>query len=166
VGAGGSWTERLRAGLVAFLGFLDDEPHAGRLLLLGEELAGKGSDALRREQRVLGVLTGLLDGGSPEAAGQIASDSHLVSELVAGGVVAVVRRRMLARERGALVELAPELMAFAVAPFLGEGAARAELAGCPASEGFSVDRAVGSGGEGGRRVRRSIISRGKRSGGL
>jgi len=165
VATGGCWADRVRAGLVAFLGFFDDHPGWGRALLL-DVPPGDGTTALRNEQRVLGVLTGLLDHGSPATFAECALEPQLASELVVGGVVAVVRRRMLAQERGSLVELAPGLMALMVAPFLGEGAVRAELAGRAACEGFSVDRAVGPGGEGGRRVRRSIISRGKRSGGL
>jgi hypothetical protein len=123
-----SWLERLRAGLVAFLGFFDDRPELGRLLLL-EHPKHDGTLALRCEQRVLGVLTGLLDDGSPLAAGELMPEPQLVSELVAGGVVAVVRKRMITEPGERLVELAPELMAFVVAPYLGQSAAQGELAG-------------------------------------
>ena len=39
-GREGSWLERLRAGLVAFLGFLDDEPSWARLLVLEMPVGG------------------------------------------------------------------------------------------------------------------------------
>ncbi len=91
--------------------------------------------ALRCEQRLLGVLTGLLDDGSPLVAGELMPEPQLVSELVAGGVVAVLRKRMLAGEGERLVDLAPELMAFLVAPYLGQGAARAELEGTSLAAG-------------------------------
>jgi hypothetical protein len=144
-----SWLERLRAGLVAFLGFFDDRPELGRLLLLDAPTCD-GALALRCEQRVLGVLTGLLDDGSSLAAGELMPEPQLVSELVAGGVVAVVRKRMITEPGERLVELAPELMAFVVAPFLGHEAARAELklrlvAGSPAvREARAILRAIES----------------------
>jgi hypothetical protein len=125
-----SWLDRVRAGLVAFLGFFDDRPDLGRLLLLDAPTCD-GALALRCEQRVLGVLTGLLDDGSPTAVGELMPEPQLVSELVAGGVVAVIRKWMLAPTGERLVELAPELMVFVVAPYLGQDLARAEREGAP-----------------------------------
>ena len=126
------WLERVRAGLVAFLGFFDDCPGWGRLLLnatLAHDVEQDAERVSRREQRLLGVLTQLFDDGSPLVLGEVMAEPQLVSELVAGGVLAVVRRRMLAGERGRFVELAPELMAFVAAPYLGQDAARAQLQG-------------------------------------
>ena len=76
-----------------------------------------------------GCSRSLFDDGSPLVLGEVMAEPQLVSELVAGGVLAVVRRRMLAGERGRFVELAPELMAFVAAPYLGQDAARAQLQG-------------------------------------
>ena len=122
-----SWLERVRAGLVAFLGFFDDRPELGQLLLL-KAPTSESSLSLRCEQRVLGVLTGLLDNGAPLAAGEFMPEPQLISELVAGGVVAVVRKRLSHAAGERLVELAPGLMAFLVAPYLGHETAREELA--------------------------------------
>jgi hypothetical protein len=124
----GSWLERLRRGLVAFLGFFDDESQWARLLLAGAP-PSDGALALRREQHLLGVLTCLLDDGSPLVLGELMSEPQLASELVAGGVVAVLRKRMLAGGDRPLVELAPSLMAFVVAPYMGRAVAEAELVG-------------------------------------
>ncbi len=155
-----AWLGRLRSGLVALLGFLDDEPGWGRLLLL--EAPAAGAAAVRCEQRVLGVLTQLLEEGSPQASVELAPSPQLTAELVAGGAFAVIRARVRARvgeeddvSRGAqfpasgsrrsgmqargraassesLVELAPSLMSFMVRPYLGEAVARAELTGARA----------------------------------
>ena len=161
------WLSRVRAGLVGLLGFLDDEPAWGRTLFLrAPELGVAG---LACEGRALALMNELLAGApSPSPAGPrgCALSPELMGELVLGGVLAIIRARLCDGGGERLVELAPGLTAFVSAPFLGEGAVRAELAGRAACEGFSVDRAAGPGGEGGRRVRRSIISRGKRSGGL
>ncbi len=133
-GRQGSWLERLRAGLVAFLGFFDDEPGWGRLLA-SEAPVRDATLALRCEQRVRGVLTGLLDDGSPQAMGESMPCPELTSELAIGGVMSVVRARMHRRDREALVGLAPELMSLIVLPYLGQAAASAELTGTPAPAG-------------------------------
>jgi hypothetical protein len=132
-----SWLSRVRAGVVALLGFFDDEPERGRFLIAAERVCdGVG---LECERRLLGVLSGLLDDGAPQALGELTSDPQLTSELIAGGVFSAVRTCMLEREeaeggghRRALVELAPELMAFIVRPYLGQAAASMELSGRPA----------------------------------
>jgi hypothetical protein len=127
-----AWLERVRSGLVALLGFLDDEPAWARLLLLQAPVAGTG---LQCEQRLLGVITRLLEDGGPRVLDEPDGLSAMTAELVAGGTVAVIRGRAHVGSGGALVELAPSLMAFIVRPYLGEAAARAELEGKPAGAG-------------------------------
>jgi AcrR family transcriptional regulator len=127
------WLERVRAGLVALLGFLEDEPGWGRLLVFQAPL--EDAVALRAQQRVLGVLTALMDDGSPQAIAEIMPEPHLTAELVIGGAFSVIRMRMLEASGGTLVELAPSLMSFIVRPYLGQAAARAELTGRPLAAG-------------------------------
>jgi AcrR family transcriptional regulator len=127
------WLERVRAGLVALLGFFDDEPGWGRLLVFQAPL--EDAVALRAQQRVLGVLTALMDDGSPQAIAEIMPEPHLTAELVVGGVFSVIRAHVLEASGGALVELAPYLMSFIVGPYLGQAAARAELTGRPVAAG-------------------------------
>jgi IclR helix-turn-helix domain len=126
-----SWLSRLRAGLVAFLAFFDDEPSAG-IVLVREAPVVEEALALRCRARVLGVLSGLLDDGAPQACGELTGSPELTGELIAAGVFAAVRSRVHLGEGGPLVELAPSLMAFIVAPYLGQAAARLELEGRPA----------------------------------
>ncbi len=130
-GREGSWLARVRAGVVAFLGFFDDEPELGRLLV-GQAPVADVALTPRCAQRVLGVLTGLLDDGGPLVVGELMPEPQLTGELMAGGVVAVIAKRLPADDRGPFVELAPALMAFIVAPYLGQAVARAELAGMSA----------------------------------
>jgi AcrR family transcriptional regulator len=127
-----AWLERVRSGLVALLGFLDDEPSWAHLLLFEAPVAGTG---LNRQQRLLGVVTQLLENGRPRVLGEPAALSELTAELVAGGTFAVIRARAHKGPSDTLVELAPSLMAFIVRPYLGEAAARAELEGKPAGAG-------------------------------
>jgi hypothetical protein len=128
------WLGRARAGLVALLGFLEDEPHWGRLLIL--EASAAGAAARECERRVHGVLAGLLNDahgrhGRAIVSGDLVPSTTLVGELVVGGVFSVIRARMLDEGDGSLVELAPSLMSFIVVPYLGEGAASVERAGQP-----------------------------------
>ncbi len=127
----GSWLERVRAGLVAFLGFFDDEPGCSALLI-GSALVPGVVVARRVRERVPGVLSGLLDDGAPQALGELTSAPELTGELVAGSVFAVIRMHVLEGEGTPLVELAPSLMAFIALPYLGQAAASAELAGMSA----------------------------------
>jgi AcrR family transcriptional regulator len=136
------WLGRVRAGLVALLGFFDDEPGWGRLLVFQAPL--DGAVALRAQQRLLGVLTVLMDDGSPQAIAEIMPEPQLTPELLIGGVFSVIRTRMLERDRGAFVELAPSLMSFIVGPYLGQAAADAELVGRPASAARMLSRVVES----------------------
>ncbi len=121
------WLDRVRAGMVALLGFLEDEPGWGRLLVFEAPL--QDAAALRCKQRVLGVLTVLMDDGSPQAIAEVMCEPELTAELLIGGVFSVIRTRLLKGDGGALVELAPSMMSFIVRPYLGRAAAEAELAG-------------------------------------
>jgi hypothetical protein len=135
------WLQRVRAGLVALLGFLDDEPQRACLLVL--DTPASALVGIDGQRRLHGVLARLLDTNreSGEAAGDRLGDRYelgdarlrpslaLTAELVVGGVFSVVRTTMLERDSGKLVELAPSLMAFIVTPYLGPGAARVELEG-------------------------------------
>jgi AcrR family transcriptional regulator len=131
-GREGCWLDRLRAGLVAFLGFLDDEPAWGRLLILDrsvtDAMVGLGS-----QLRVLSVLTSLLDNGAPQPTRELI-EPMLTSEFVVGGAISVIRSQMLKDDGAVLVELAPALMSFIVRPFLGQAAAQAELSGARACD--------------------------------
>jgi AcrR family transcriptional regulator len=142
--AGGQvgWLERVRSGLVAMLGFLDDEPRWARLLLLDTPL--NGAAAFECRQQLQRVLADLLqrpgqvgrDSGVSRTAGPPVLWATLSGELLVGGVLSVIRTSMLEQgDRGKLVELAPTLMAFIVAPHLGQAAAQAELQGRPSGGG-------------------------------
>jgi AcrR family transcriptional regulator len=129
-GREGSWLDRLRAGLVAFLGFLDDEPAWAHLLILDRPFVD-GMVELHCELRVLGVLTCLLDDDAPQATGERVHEPLLTSEFVVGGAISVIRAQLLKGDGTVLVGLAPSLMSFMVRPYLGQVAANTELEGRP-----------------------------------
>ena len=122
------WLDRVRAGLVALLGFLEDEPARGRLLTHAPPVEDT-TLAFRCEQRVLGVLTALMDDGSPWAIAELTCEPQLTVELLIGGVLSVIRARLSdpERDRGPLVGLTPSLMSFIALAYLGQAAASEEL---------------------------------------
>jgi hypothetical protein len=143
------WLERVRSGLVALLGFFDDEPSWGCLLMVETPLDGALTFECR--QRLHELLAGVLerdrgigdDGGGGQAMSSPALLATLTGELVVGGVLSVIRTSMLANESAKLVELAPSLMAFIVAPYLGEVAAQAQLEGRPSGGGAAPATELG-----------------------
>jgi AcrR family transcriptional regulator len=136
-----AWLERVRSGLFALLGFFDDEPCWARLLVLETSLSGTATFDCRR--RLHELLAGLLDSGigagdcgvRGRVGGSPVLLATLTGELVVGGIFSVIRTSMLEEGASRLVELAPSLMAFVVAPYLGQAAAQAELEGRVAGSG-------------------------------
>jgi len=125
------WLERIRAGLLAALGFLEDEPQWAHLLILERPL--EGVSAIECTQRVHDALGEVLNEGRGELiiGAELGPSTTLIAELLALGVLSVIRARMLRGDGSGLVELAPSLMKFILVPYLGRGAAKADLAGEP-----------------------------------
>jgi AcrR family transcriptional regulator len=130
--AGARWRERIRAGLAALLGFLDEEPGLGRLCVV--EALGAGDAALERRARCVAALIAAVD----EARTEIPAAKQpppLTAEGVVGAVFSIVHARILARDaaaaRGAsappLGALLGELMGVVVLPYFGHSAAQREL---------------------------------------
>jgi AcrR family transcriptional regulator len=118
------WRESIRAGIVAFLQFLDENPAGGKLLVV-EMLAG-GRRALECRARVLqGVITAVEAGGSDRRTSPIAT--RLTAEGVVGAVLGVIHGRLLEVHAEPLVRLVNPLMSIVVLPYLGSAAARREL---------------------------------------
>jgi len=132
------WADRVRAGLVELLGFLDDERGWARVLFCNAPV--DSAVAFRCEQRVMGVLTVLMDDGSPQAVGEVTWEPQLTGEFVVGGVFSVIRSRILAADGESLVEMAPSLMSFIATPYLGQAVATAELAGSCAAGADALSR--------------------------
>jgi AcrR family transcriptional regulator len=120
----GEWRDRVRAGLVAFLGLIDEQPMVGRLLVC-ESLVG-GRRSLERRKRVLTRVVDEIDRGRAEAGAE-GDAPPLSAEAVVGGVLAVIHARLTEPSRGSFVELTGPLMSMIVLPYLGQSAARREL---------------------------------------
>ena len=121
------WLDRVHRGLAALLGFLDQEPGRGRLLLLAAPL--EPTVAFRYERRLHNVLAHLLDDASAPAIAQLTHTPALSAQLIAGGVLSVIRARMSEPEQdpSALADLAPALTSFIAVAHLGQAHASEEL---------------------------------------
>jgi AcrR family transcriptional regulator len=119
-----TWRERVRAGLVALLSFLDEEPVVGRLLVV-ESLSG-GVQALERRGEVLARLARVVDEGREQTSAG-ASLPSLTAECLVGGGLSLVHARIARVDREPLLGLANVLVSMIVLPYLGAAAARREL---------------------------------------
>jgi hypothetical protein len=112
------WRERLQAGLVALLTFLDEQPLWARLLILEPPVAALA--VFERRQRALAGLARAIERETQARAIRFAGSAQsrrLTADLVVGGVFAVIGERM--REGGArsFSELTPSLMAFVLGSY-------------------------------------------------
>jgi AcrR family transcriptional regulator/DNA-binding MarR family transcriptional regulator len=119
------WRERMRAGLIALLAFLDDEPSMARLLIV--ESLGAGPRVLEFRDRVMESLVAAIDAGRGEVPPRERELPSLVGEWTVGAVASILHAHIVKARKSALVALAPELMSLIVLPYHGPAAARAEL---------------------------------------
>ena len=136
------WLERIRSGLVALLGFLDQERNWASLLVL--QCSQQGTVAAECARDVHDALGEVFEESRAEVivGAQLAPSTGLIAELVVSAVVSLVRARMLEGDGNPLTELGPALMSFVVEPYLARGAMKADLAGaqppadqvCPRAE--------------------------------
>jgi AcrR family transcriptional regulator len=139
-----AWREQVRAGLLALLEFLDDEPALGGLCVV--DALGAAPAALEQRSQVLERLIDAVDEGRAEARAGL-SPSRLTAEGVVGGVLAVIYTRLAAGRpaqgsdssasgsprssarsaaAGPLVGLLNALMGMIVLPYEGPAAAARE----------------------------------------
>ena len=87
-----AWREQVRAGLTALLGFLEDEPGLGKLLVV--DALGAGPRVLQRRTSVLDTLIETVDKGRTE--GKPSKDTPLLTaEGIVGAVFSVIHARLL-----------------------------------------------------------------------
>lgn len=120
----GDWRGQLRAGMGAFLDFLDSEPDVARALIV--EVHPAGAAARPSREAAIGRIHTFLDLGRVEGNGAGAPPT-IAPEAIASGIHMVVHSRLAAREDRAFRQLLPEFMYFAVLPYFGVDAAKTEM---------------------------------------
>jgi AcrR family transcriptional regulator len=125
-GAGEGWPERVREGLATLLrSFAADPPLAGICLVEGLRV---GPSVYDRYQAAVDGFVGLLRAGAP-AAPSGAEVPRATDEAIVGGVASLLGRRAQAGETKALESLLPEVLEFALTPYLGTAEARRIVSG-------------------------------------
>jgi AcrR family transcriptional regulator/DNA-binding MarR family transcriptional regulator len=118
------WRERVRAGLVALLGFFDEEPAMARMLVVESLSAGRRT--LERREQALGQLAAAVDEGRAQSANGAVLPPLTAYGLV-GGAVSLVHMQLARNSGEPLLALTNQLMSMIVLPYQGAAAARAEL---------------------------------------
>jgi AcrR family transcriptional regulator len=119
------WAARIRAGLGALLGFLDDEPALRRLVFV--EALGAGPRVLARRAEILERVATAIDRGRDGV--KVGRElPPLTAEGIVGAAFGVIYARLIQEEPEPLVGLLNALMATIVLPYRGHAAAARELA--------------------------------------
>jgi AcrR family transcriptional regulator len=116
---GASFPERVSAGLGALLDYIAAEPGLARACLVEAPSLGPAMQG-RREQALAGFAP-LLEGARQETGEAELPES--VEESVLGGLYWLIYNAILAGQPERIEELRPELVEFALLPFLGAAAA-------------------------------------------
>jgi AcrR family transcriptional regulator len=119
----GSAAERIRAALVETLAFIEREPDSGGLVL--SYLVGRGPQASEPRASVLELLQAVVEEEGSESSAR-RNLSPLAAEMIVGGALAVIHRRLHASPRD-LSGLVNELMWMIVLPYGGPARASRQL---------------------------------------
>jgi len=122
-----SWPQRVRAGLTAFLGYVVAEPHLARTCMV--EALSAGPAAVRYYEESQQTFVSLFKLGrdvSPHGP----ELPETLEEAIVGGVFWILYQRLVVSEPDSIEGLLPELVEFALTPYLGAEKAR-EVATAP-----------------------------------
>lgn len=118
------WPRRIAAGLAAFLAYVAREPALARTCMVEALAAGPRSVQYYEESLQAFVSLFRLGRSVSFYGGEL---PETLEEALIGGVFWILHQRLLAEEAESIEELLPELVEFALTPYLGAQAAR-ELA--------------------------------------
>jgi AcrR family transcriptional regulator len=115
------WAPRMRDGIASLLDLFASDPALASIVLVEGLRAGRG--VYDRYQAALESFVPRLRVGIPEAPdGEPVPEA--MDEAVVGGIASLLGRRVLAGEVDRIDELLPQVLEFALTPYLGAGEAR------------------------------------------
>jgi len=118
-------TDKVRAGLGGFLGFLASEPAFARMCIV--DVLAAGPEAVARRDGAMRGFAQLILFNVRTVFGDDAPPAlEVISETLVGGIYEVVYARVLRREFDELPRLLPDLVYALLLPFMGQRAALAE----------------------------------------
>jgi AcrR family transcriptional regulator len=109
------WHERVRTGLRSLLEGLARDEDAARVVFV--EMLAAGPCAHERHLRALGLFTSLMEEGRSHALHADCLPPQ-TSEAIVGGIASILHRRVLQGEAATLPSLLPDLIYFALLPYL------------------------------------------------
>lgn len=111
------WSERVGAGLRALLGVMADHPEETSVVFV--ECLSAGEPAITRLRRAMANVVPALEEGRRERESDQLGLPIQTSEAIVGGIASILHRRVLEGEIAGLGALAPDLLYFALLPYLG-----------------------------------------------
>lgn len=116
-----SWPRRVRAGLIAFLDYIGEQPELAQTCMVEALAAGPASVSYYEEsQQAFISLFRLGRDVSPHGV----ELPETLEEAIVGGVFWILYQRLVTSEPEKIPELLPELVEFALTPYLGAEKAR------------------------------------------
>jgi AcrR family transcriptional regulator len=116
------WPQAIRAGLAAMLEFLIAEPHLARLSMVEALVAGPVVIE-RYDAAIQGLVPYFEAGRKGRSEEVLAGLSPTTEEALVGGMVSLISRRIFADRTEELQALLPDLVEFALTPYLGSAEA-------------------------------------------
>lgn len=115
------WPQRVRAGLAAFLDYVAEEPALARTCMVESLTAGPAAVKYYEESQQAFVSLFQLGRAVSPYGGDL---PETMEEAIIGGVFWIVYQRLTVAEASTVPELLPEVLEFALTPYLGAEAAR------------------------------------------
>jgi AcrR family transcriptional regulator len=116
------WPQATRAGIAAMLAFLTAEPHLARLSMVEALVAGPVVIE-RYDAAIQSLVPYFAAGRQGRSAEVLAGLSPSTEEALVGGMVSLISRRIFADRTEELESLLPDLVEFALTPYLGSAEA-------------------------------------------
>lgn len=118
-----SWLERVRVGLSTIVELFALDPELARTAIV--EVAAAGADARQRHWDAITRFTEFLEDGEDMAGGRELPDN--IALMAAGAVSGLIFDELLTGRAERLPELLPDLLFALLVPYIGPGAATAEM---------------------------------------
>jgi AcrR family transcriptional regulator len=118
-----SWLERVRIGLSTIVELFALDPELARTAIV--EVAAAGADARQRHWNAISRFTEFLEDGEELAEGRELPDN--IALMAAGAVSGLIFDELLTGRAERLPEMLPDLLFAMLVPYIGPGAATAEM---------------------------------------